>query len=308
MKFTLRQLEIFVAVANAGSVSRAAEQLSLSQSAASTALGELERAYDQTLFDRVGKKLILNDTGQWLLPRALELLARAHELEDQLGTDQSIGNLRLGASLTIGNYLATLLVADFLQQHPASRVQLVVHNSATIVQQVAHYELDLGLIEGDMSHPDVLVTPWLKDELVVFAAPGHALAEKKNVTLQQVLQENWILREAGSGTRSTFERALGAHRSELKVRLELEHTEAIKRAVEAGLGLSCISRLALRDAFRRGSLVPIRLPELQLQRQFYLVHHRNKYLTSGIRSLMAHIQAGVAAAESTDDVALPLVP
>lgn len=307
MKFTLRQLEIFVAVAHAGSVSRAAEQLALSQSAASTALGELERAYDQMLFDRVGKRLVLNDTGQWLLPRALELLARAHELEVQLGTDQSIGNLRLGASLTIGNYLATLLVADFLQQHPSSRVQLVVHNSATIIEQVARYELDLGLIEGDMSHPDVTVTPWLKDELVVFAAPDHPLAKKKNVTLTQVLSENWILREAGSGTRSTFERALGARRSELKVRLELEHTEAIKRAVEAGLGLSCISRLALRDAFRRGSLVPIRLPELQLQRQFYMVQQKNKYLTSGIRSLMAHIQAGVAAAESTDDVRLPLV-
>ena len=307
MKFTLRQLEIFVVVANAGSVSRAAEQLALSQSAASTALGELERAYDQTLFDRVGKKLVLNDTGQWLLPRALELLARAHELEAELGTDQSIGNLRLGASLTIGNYLATLLVADFLQQHPASRVQLVVQNSATIIQQVAHYELDLGLIEGDMSHPDVVTTPWLEDELVVFAAPGHPLTKKRSVTLEQVLQENWILREAGSGTRSTFERALGARRSELKVRLELEHTEAIKRAVEAGLGLSCISRLALRDAFRRGSLVPIRLPELQLQRQFYMVQQKNKYLTSGIRSLMAHIREGVASA-STADIELPLIP
>ena len=307
MKFTLRQLEIFVAVANAGSVSRAAEQLALSQSAASTALGELERAYEQTLFDRVGKKLVLNDTGQWLLPRALELLARAHELEAELGTDQSIGNLRLGASLTIGNYLATLLVADFLQQHPASRVHLVVHNSAKIIQQVAHYELDLGLIEGDMSHPDVEATPWLEDELVVFAAPDHPLARKKTVTLEQVLQENWILREAGSGTRSTLERALGARRSALKVRLELEHTEAIKRAVEAGLGLSCISRLALRDAFRRGSLVPIRLPELQLQRQFYMVQHKNKYLTSGIRSLVAHIRAGVAAA-NTADIALPLIP
>jgi DNA-binding transcriptional LysR family regulator len=307
MKFTLRQLEIFVAVANAGSVSRAAEQLALSQSAASTALGELERAYEQTLFDRVGKKLVLNDTGQWLLPRALELLARAHELEAELGTDQSIGNLRLGASLTIGNYLATLLVADFLQQHPASRVQLVVHNSAKIIQQVAHYELDLGLIEGDMNHPDIEVTPWLQDELVVFAAPNHPLTRKKSVTLEQVLQENWILREAGSGTRSTFERALGTRRSELKVRLELEHTEAIKRAVEAGLGLSCISRLALRDAFRRGSLVPIRLPELQLQRQFYMVQQKNKYLTSGIRSLMAHIRAGVAAA-NTADIELPLSP
>lgn len=307
MKFTLRQLEIFVTVAHAGSVSRAATELALSQSAASTALGELERTYRQPLFDRAGKKLLLNDTGQWLLPKAMELLARAHELEEQLGTEQSIGNLRLGASLTIGNYLATLLVADFLQQHPNSRVQLVVHNSAAIIEQVARFELDLGLIEGDMNHPDVVLTPWLQDELVVFAAPSHPLAQKKRVSLQQALKENWILREAGSGTRSTFERALGAHRSALKVRLELEHTEAIKRAVEAGLGLSCISRLALRDAFRRGSLVPVKLPELALQRQFYMVQNKNKYLTSGIRILMEHIRSSVQASH-TADIPLPLTP
>lgn len=307
MKFTLRQIEIFVAVANAGSVSRAAGGLSLSQSAASTALGELERAYDQPLFDRVGKKLILNDTGQWLLPRALEMMDRARELESGLSTDQSIGHLRLGASLTIGNYLATLLVADFLQQHPMSRVQLAVHNSASIIEQVANYALDLGLIEGDMSHPDVKVTPWLEDELVVFAAPDHPLAKKRQVTLVQALQENWILREAGSGTRATLERALGTHRAELNVRLELEHTEAIKRAVEAGLGLGCISRLALRDAFRRGSLAPIRLPELQLQRQFYIVQHKHKYFTRGMQSLLEHIREGVRA-RHTADLELPLIP
>ena len=292
MKFTLRQLQIFVAVAHAGSVSRAAEQLSLSQSAASTALGELERAYDQILFDRMGKKLVLNDTGQWLLPRALEILDRASELEQQLGTDQSIGNLRLGASLTIGNYLATLLVADFLLQYPSSRVQLVVSNSATIVQQVARYELDLGLIEGDMSHPDLVATRWRGDELVVFSPPDHPFAGRNQVSLAQALGEQWILREPGSGTRATFERALGEHRTRLKVRLELEHTEAIKRAVEAGLGLGCVSRLALQDAFSQGTLVPLDMPELELRRQFYLIHHKQKYLTSGVRSLMRHILEG----------------
>lgn len=294
MRLTLRQLEIFVAVAQSGSVSRAAEVLSLSQSAASTALGELERAYDQVLFDRLGKRLLLNDTGQWLLPRALEVLDRTRELEAGLGSEESIGHLRLGASLTIGNYLATLLVADFLQQYPSSRVQLGVHNSATIMQQVVNYELDLGLIEGDMSHPDVVVTPWREDELVVFAAPDHPLARKRKPTLQQALAADWILREPGSGTRAAFERALGAQGAGLHVRLALEHTEAIKGAVAAGLGLGCVSRLAVQDAFEYGSLVPLSFPELALQRQFYLIHHRHKYLSSGVRRLMQHIQESPA--------------
>jgi len=308
MRFTLRQLEIFVAIAQTGSASRAAERLSLSQSATSTALAELEKAYSQMLFDRVGKSLRLNDTGQWLLIRAIEIIDRAQELENALASQSAIGPLRLGASLTIGNYLATLLVADFLMRHPESRVQLAVHNSSDIVSAVAHFELDFGLVEGDVQHPDVVAEPWLRDELVVFAAPNHPLAAKKKISREEVLEQDWILREPGSGTRSTVEHAFGSDRQRLKVRLELEHTEAIKRAVEAGLGLGCISRLALRDAFRRGSLVPLAVLDLDLRRSFYLVRHRHKYVSAGLATLIEHIRAFTGDATSTDELALVPVP
>ncbi|WP_417067731.1 LysR family transcriptional regulator [Niveibacterium terrae] len=308
MRFTLRQLEIFVAIAQTGSASRAAERLSLSQSATSTALAELEKAYSQMLFDRVGKSLRLNDTGQWLLCRATEIIDRAQELENALASQSAIGPLRLGASLTIGNYLATLLVADFLKLHPESRVQLAVHNSSDIVAAVAHFELDFGLVEGDVQHPDVVAESWLRDELVVFAAPNHPLAAKRKISREDVLEQDWILREPGSGTRSTVEHAFSGDRQRLKVRLELEHTEAIKRAVEAGLGLGCISRLALRDAFRRGSLVPLPVHDLDLRRSFYLVRHRHKYVSAGLATLIDHIRAFTGDATSTDDIALAPVP
>jgi DNA-binding transcriptional LysR family regulator len=304
MRFTLRQLEIFVAVAQTGSASRAAERLALSQSATSTALSELEKAYSQQLFDRVGKSLRLNDTGQWLLSRATEILDRATEMEESLSSHSAIGPLRLGASLTIGNYLATFFVADFLKRHRQSRIQLVVHNSSDIVSAVARFELDLGLVEGDIQHPDVVAEPWLRDELVVFAAPGHALAGRTGLRRADVLECDWILREPGSGTRGTVEHAFGSDRQHLRVRLELEHTEAIKRAVEAGLGLGCISRLALRDAFRRGSLVPLPIHDLDLRRAFYLVRHRHKYVSGGLSALIGHIRAFTGDASSTDDIAL----
>ena len=192
MKFTLRQLEIFVAVANAGSVSRAAEQLSLSQSAASTALGELERAYDQTLFDRVGKKLVLNDTGQWLLPRALELLARAHELEAELGTDQRIGNLRLGASLTIGNYLATLLVADFLQQHKsAQHFEARTVGASRIDSRQA--EIPAARRAGQVGPGDILVR--LKRNHTVRTSNLHTRCPRRGIRRVFVL-EPMIIRRA----------------------------------------------------------------------------------------------------------------
>ena len=167
MKYTLRQLEIFVAVSRTESVSRAAEQLFLSQSATSTSLGELERQFDLKLFDRVGKSLSINETGRQLLPRAVELLDRANEIEAQLSGHAGFGEMHIGATLTVGNYLATLLVAKFLHEHPESSIQLQVHNTKTIVQKIAKHELDLGLIEGDCNHADIEVQPWIADELAI---------------------------------------------------------------------------------------------------------------------------------------------
>jgi DNA-binding transcriptional LysR family regulator len=270
MKYSLRQLEIFVAISRTASVSRAAQYLSLSQSATSTSLSEFEKQFDLQLFDRLGKSLRINETGQQLLPRAVELLDRAKEIEALLQGHAGFGHMKIGATLTVGNYLATILVAKFLQMHPESRIQLQVHNTSTIVQQIANHELDLGLIEGDCYHPDIEVQPWVADELVVFCAPSHPLAKLRDVTrnvtnevtIQQLLQEHWILREKGSGTRETFDRAFHNYHAMLNIRLELEHTEAIKRAVESGLGIGCISRLALKDAFRRGSLVALATPNL----------------------------------------------
>lgn len=320
MKFSLRQLEIFVAISRTDSVSRAAEALSLSQSATSSALGEFERQFDLQLFDRVGKSLRLNETGRLLLPRAVELLDRAREIEGSLQGQTGVGRMKIGATLTVGNYLVALLVARFLHEHPESRVALQVHNTSTIVQQIANHELDLGLIEGDCHHPDIEVQPWIADELVVFCAPSHPLATqyhlsdqqvtinkltRQKITMEQLLSEPWILREKGSGTRETFDRAFFNHHAKLNIRLELEHTEAIKRAVESGLGIGCISRLALKDAFRRGSLVAIETPELNLGRYFYFLWHKQKYQTAGMREFLALCKNFTAGVARSDLVNMP---
>lgn len=308
MKFTLRQLQIFVAIARCGSVSRAAEEVALSQSAASTALTELERAYDTHLFDRVGKRLHLNENGRLLLPRAVELLDRSRELEGVLGGHEEMSDLDIGATLTIGNYLATLLVADFLREDSRRRARLHVANTAHIVQQVLDYQLDLGLIEGCVQHPDLLLEPWIEDELAVFCAPNHPLLQENHITPERLSQQTWILREPGSGTRDTFDHAMYPWRGQLHVRLELQHTEAIKRAVESGLGISCISRLALRDAFRRGSLVQVPVEDLNLRRHFHFVQHRNKYPSPGLRSFLAYCRQLTAHATTSDEIPLPPIP
>jgi len=308
MRFSLRQMTIFVAVARQESVSRAAEALSLSQSATSTALGELERLYDTQLFDRVGKTLRLNELGQSLLPQAVDLVERADAIETVLQGRAGFGKLRIGATLTIGNYLATQIVADYLKRHPESSVQLQVHNTETIIEQVARYEFDLGLIEGTCRHPDQVAEPWVEDELVVFCAPSHSLAGKASATLAELADEHWIVREPGSGTRETLDQALRHHQYTLKIRLELEHTEAIKRAVEIGLGIGCISRLALRDAFRRGSLVAIETPQLDLRRHFQFLWHKRKFQTAGMREFIALCRAMTDGVKRSDEIEWPFIP
>lgn len=307
MRYTLRQLEVFVAVAQFESVSRAARALALSQSATSTALAELERQFDCQLLDRVGKRLKLNALGFQILPKAVGLLDRAEEVEELLRGQRGIGPLDVGATLTIGNYLATLLISDFLQRHPDSRVRLQVRNTSAIIDRIVLHELDLGLIEGDCQHEDVVIQPWVEDELVVFCSPRHPLANAGSLDMDSLLRAPWIMREQGSGTRLTLEHAARHRRGRFNILLELEHTEGIKRAVESGLGIGCVSRLALRDAFRRGSLVPIATPELDLKRQFSFIWHRHKYLTTGIREFLRLCRQMTEGVTRSDEIDLPYV-
>ncbi|MCL5975822.1 MAG: LysR family transcriptional regulator, partial [Gammaproteobacteria bacterium] len=287
MKFTLRQLEVFVAVSRTQSVTHASEKLVMKALVASTALSELEKQFDTLLFDRVGKSLRINELGQELLPHAVEFLDRAEEIKNILEGHAGYGLLRIGATLTVGNYLATILVAKYLHEHPESRVKLDVHNTQSIIRQIANHELDLGLVEGECNHQDIMVNKWVGDELIIFCSPNHLLANKKRITIKDLLKERWILRESGSGTRETFDRAFYNYHSELDIRLELEHTEAIKLAVESGLGIGCISRLALKENLKQGTLIALKTPDLDLFRYFYFLWHKQKYQSAGMRAFLS---------------------
>ncbi|OZG71053.1 LysR family transcriptional regulator [Hahella sp. CCB-MM4] len=284
MHFTLRQLQIFLAAAHYENITQAARHLSMSQSAASEALKTLESQFDIQLFDRVGKTLQLNELGRLLRPRVEALIERAEDLELDFRQHTDIGSLKVGATLSIGNYLAVTIMARFMKDHPAANVSLEVANTTTIARKVLNFELDIGLIEGELNNPDLDVIPWREDELAVFCAPEHPYAKKAELSDEDILNVEWILRERGSGTRQAFEWAMHGIIPQLKVAIELEHTEAIKRAVEAGLGIGCLSRITLEDAFKRGSLIPLPVPQRQFGRHFYFILHKEKYRSAGIQN------------------------
>lgn len=288
MRLTLRQLEVFTAVCRTGGVTAAANRIALSQSAASQALAELESALDGPLFDRAGRRLLLNERGRALLPRADELLERAAEIESALRGPRGGGEplVRLSASLTVGSYLLPPLIGAHLARERNARVELRVENTGAVIAAVAAYQVDAGFIEGPSEHPDLLVLPWRQDELRVIAPPRHPLLRKRRLDPADLVGADWVLRERGSGTREVFDRATESRGLSIRARLELGHTEAVMRAVMAGAGLGCLSRFVVEDALRRGELVALRTPFLDLRRPLHAVLHRAKFLGPGLRAVL----------------------
>jgi DNA-binding transcriptional LysR family regulator len=298
VRLTLRQLQIFAAVADFGSTSAAAETLALSQSATSAAINELERLLEVHLFDRVGRRLLLNDNGRALLPRGLNVLDGARSIE-LWARDRSsqVGILRVGASTTIGNYLLPSLLSDFRRNLPQFvqqnwNVQVTIGNTTAITEGVADFRLDVGLIEGPCHQSSLVVRPWLEDELVVVAAPQDPLltSASKRISLAALRKANWLLRETGSGTREIVEQLLIPHLHHLRAGIEFSNSEAIKRAAASGLGITCLSMYVVQDLLKLGALVAPATELPRLTRNFYLVVHEDKQKTRGLELLLGHLE------------------
>ncbi len=284
MRFSLRQLEVVQAIAQHGTTARAAQALNLSQSAVSAALQNLESTYSVKLYDRIGRRLELNPLGQAVKRRASSMLAQAQDLERLLLQSTLPDQIRIGASHTIANHVLVDYIADFHRLYPETRIEVSSGNSPAIIEQVISHQVELGLIENDMNHPELSFEPWLSDELVVFAAPNNPLCDIAVLNDKHLSQQPWILREPSSGTRQRFDQAFSHLLSKLDVRYEFRHNEPIKRAVEQGLGLGCLSSRALASEIHDGRLVPLRLSSrYSMQRRFFMITPSGGYEPEGVQ-------------------------
>lgn len=275
-----RQLQVFVETVAGGSLRAAAERLFLTQPAASMALAEMERLLGEPLFDRVRGRLHLNARGRELLPLARELLERHAEFA-QVATsvaDTLAGELRIGTSNTVGNYRVGELLAGFVQAAPQVAIRLRVGNTDGIAQALLEHALDVACVEGTVLHPELEAVPWRDDALLVCAPPGHPLARRRTLAAEDFAGAAWVLREAGSATRSLAEQVLGQLPPPCN-RLELDQTEAVKQAVIAGLGIALLPEVAVRDALAAGRLRALRTPFLRpfLHRRLFLLLPRGRY-------------------------------
>jgi len=264
---TLEQLRIFVAVAERLHMTRAAEALRMTQSAASAAVAALEARYGARLFDRVGRGLALSDAGHAFLPEARAVLARAaaaaQALDDLAGLKR--GRIAIHASQTISSYWLPPRLARFAGAHPEVILDLHVGNTLQVARAVQGGEADLGFVEGRREDDHLVRTRVGADRLVVVAAADHPLIGQSRVTGTELLACAGVLREEGSGTRSEFERVLGSMGVDaaLTVRLVLPSNEAVLGAVASGEMLSAVSNLAAAPLIAAGCVaaLPIDLPD-----------------------------------------------
>jgi DNA-binding transcriptional LysR family regulator len=279
LAMTLEQLRIFVAVAERLHMTRAAEALGLTQSAASAAVAALEARYGVRLFDRVGRGLVLSDAGEAFLPEARAVLARASAasvaLEDVAGLQR--GHVTLFASQTIASYWLPPRMMRFARAHPRIELSLKVGNTAQVAAAVLEGEAELGFAEGGVEAPLLAHARVGADRLAILAAPDHPLADKPRITRDDLVAANWVGRELGSGTRSEFEQALAAVRllpEDLNRVLDLPSNEAVLAAACAGGVLAPVSELAASPMIETGRLVRLAfdLPE----RPFELLTHRGR--------------------------------
>jgi len=289
MNITLKQLSVFMAIAQEKTLTAAADKLFLSKPAVSMALAELEKQLGHKLFERKNNRLLMNEMGHTLLPLADEQIERNQAIKSLFDRHHFQGKIRIGCSNTIGNHLLPLLLAEFrtLKQHHEQA--MCIDNSTSIGEKLKDYELDLALVEGLLVDNNLHTETWIKDEMVVVANPNHPLMKEKKVTLADLQGQPWILREKGSGTRDFFIHHIGRHLDDLKITFELNTTESIINCSAAGLGLACMSRTAARHALLDNRLATLPL-NIDMSRDLYLVWHQDKYQSPILKEFIHYCQ------------------
>lgn len=290
------KLKVFCTVAETKSFSKASEIIHLTQPAVSLQIQALEELYETKLFDRSSNTVVLTPAGEILYKYAKEILTLYASAAKDIGelTGLVKGSISLGASTTIGNHILPTVIADFRKTHPKIKIHLMVGNTKRIVELLNSGNVDIGLVEGDVTKQKLIAEKLINDELVVIVAPAHPWAKKKEISIFDLTKEPFILREEGSGTRQIIEKYLNKHgisTNDMKVSMMLGSTEAIKEAVENGMGISLVSRWAARKEAKYGSLRLISIKEEKLYRDFSLIFHKNVIASHAVDEFLTYLKS-----------------
>lgn len=295
MSVNFHQLHIFYTVAEKGSFSSAAHALHMTQPAVTMQVQALEEYYGTKLFNRSTKKVELSEAGEALLPYARKSIELAKETDVAMSEFTTIieGRLQLGASLTFGEYFLPRLLGHFNKAYPNISISVKVINTRQILEDILSHQLNFGLVEAPIDHPDVHTEPVMNDELKLIFPSGHPLEDKKLFHIEDVLYYPFVLREQGSGTRQVMEEELtrkGYDFSKMKIAMELGSTGAVKSAVEAGLGISILSESSVKHEVALGLLKVRSIEGLQFTRNFHAIYLNSSILPLSAVSFLAFLR------------------
>jgi DNA-binding transcriptional LysR family regulator len=289
----IHHLRIFVSVFRHKSFSKASEELYLTQPTVSDHIKTLEEELSCRLFDRLGRSIVPTREADALYTHAVEIIEKADLLKGIIGQikKEVSGELVIGASTIPGTYLMPSVIASFRKIHPSTTFQIIVSDSKDIVGKVLRHELLIGIVGAKLTNHQIHYVPFMQDELIAVASP--TLMKDGLITLQDLISIPMVLREEGSGTRREVERILenkGVALEEIKIAGVFGSTDAVKQAVKAGLGISIVSRFSVADELKYKVLKEIKVKDVQMKRNFYIVTHKKRTLPLAYNAFLEYIR------------------
>lgn len=289
MNLTLRHFKIFITVCETLNMTQAAEKLYISQSAVSQAISDMETYYGIKLFERLSKKIFLTISGKKLLSYSRHIISMTEEAQSELKSLSQDGQIRIGASVTVGSAVLPQIIKNFSALNPTTEISVIEDNTAIIESLILNNEIDIGLIEGEIVSSDIIVKPFMQDELVLISGKGHSFSEKPLINSRELSKEKFIIRENGSGTRKLFETKMAANNINWVASWICNNSETIKNAVINNLGISVISKRSIEKEIDKEILFISKIEGIDFIRDLKIAYHRNKFITSQIDQFINYL-------------------
>ena len=279
MKLTLRQMEIFLNVVSEGHLTNVAKGMKLSQSAVSMSIKELESILGRPVFDRINKKLVLNEVGRAFHKEVKPIFKKLSDIEYEFKNSENKGMIRVGASTTIVDYLMPSIICAYMSSYPDVKITLKEGNTQEIAKLIQEGSIDIGFVEGFVSGSDIIKEKIGVDELLI-VTENEEIAKVKAVDIEALASMRWVLREEGSGTREVFLDYIKEKVDDLNIFLELGHTESIKSILRNRDCLTCISKISVDKELEEKKLFQVSVKNFECKRDFLMIHHKDKYHSS----------------------------
>lgn len=284
---TLRHLHIFVSVYEHKSITKAANTLHIAQPSVSLAIKELGEYYGVQLFDRIGRGITPTEAAKHLYGYAIHIVSLFNEMEQHIKNWDNIGTLRIGASITIGTHILPELIKEYQKHNPDLRLEVIVNKSSAIEQHILDNKIDIGLIENQSEHPDIILRPFMEDKLCAIVPPDSSLASKTSITLEELALHPFLMREKGSAGREILDAYFSLKDIHIHPFWESSSTQAIVQGVAMGLGVSVLPEMMIKKDILEHRVSYLSFPK-PLKRNLNLILHRNKHLTKNMKSFIEY--------------------